>query len=138
MQFTVDLNMGNNKITSVAAPVADTDVATKIYADDAVTNGSVASAGKLTTARTISLTGDATGSTTFDGSTNASIAVVIADDSHNHVISNVDGLQTVIDAKAPLASPVFTGTVTTPVLKVTSKYSIQYNATEDSLDFIYN
>ena len=57
-------------------------------------------ADKLKTARTISLTGDATGSADFDGSEAISIAVTVADDSHNHVISNVDGLQDALNAKA--------------------------------------
>lgn len=47
----------------------------------------------LTANQTITLTGDVTGS----GST--SIEVTITDDSHNHVISNIDGLQTALDAK---------------------------------------
>lgn len=57
----------------------------------------------LTTARTISLTGDVSGSVSFDGSANVSITATVADDSHNHVIANVDGLQTALDAKAALA-----------------------------------
>ncbi len=44
---------------------------------------------KLTTARTITLSGDATGSVAFDGSANVSITVVIADDSHAHTFSNL-------------------------------------------------
>ena len=42
------------------------------------TSGKADTATKLATARTISLTGDATGSTTFDGSANKSIAVTLA------------------------------------------------------------
>ena len=57
-------------------------------------------ADKLKTARAISLTGDATGSADFDGSEAISIAVTVADDSHNHIISNVDGLQDALNAKA--------------------------------------
>lgn len=57
----------------------------------------------LTTARTISLTGDVSGSVSFDGSANVSITTTVADDSHNHVIANVDGLQTALDGKAALA-----------------------------------
>jgi len=57
---------------------------------------------------TITLSGDVSGSGT------TSIVVTVADDSHNHVISNVDGLQTALDAKAPLASPTFTGTPLAP------------------------
>lgn len=40
--------------------------------------------------------------------------VSVNDDSHNHVISNIDNLQTTLDAKAPLASPAFTGVPTAP------------------------
>lgn len=58
-----------------------------------------ATATTLQTARTISLTGDVTGSASFDGSANASITATVADDSHNHIISNVDGLQAALDLK---------------------------------------
>ena len=51
-----------------------------IYADNlyGTLQGSVTSANKLTTARTISLTGDVTGSTSFDGSANVSISANLA------------------------------------------------------------
>lgn len=68
----------------------------------------------LTTARTISLTGDVTGSTSFDGSANVSITATVADDSHNHIIGNVDGLQTALDAKLGVNNPTFTGVLTAP------------------------
>jgi len=58
---------------------------------------------------TTSFGGDVSG--TYD-------AIVVADDSHNHVISNVDGLQTALDAKAPLASPALTGTPTAPTAAI--------------------
>lgn len=61
--------------------------------------GNAATATKLATARTIALSGDVSGSISFDGSTDVSITAVIADDSHNHIISNVDGLQTALDSK---------------------------------------
>ena len=66
----------------------------RLFADDYHPN-----ADKWTTARTLSLTGDVTGSTSWDGSGNASITATIADDSHNHTIANVDGLQTALDGK---------------------------------------
>jgi hypothetical protein len=47
----------------------------------------------LTGNQTITLSGDASGSGT------TAITVTVADDSHNHIISNVDGLQTALDAK---------------------------------------
>ncbi|TXH52832.1 MAG: hypothetical protein E6Q97_14695 [Desulfurellales bacterium] len=61
-------------------------------------------AAKLATARSIALAGDVSGSATFDGSSNISITATVIDDSHSHVISNVDGLQAALDAKAELAT----------------------------------
>ena len=63
-------------------------------------SGNSATATKLATAKTISLTGDVTGSTSFDGSGNVSITTTVADDSHNHVISNIDNLQSTLDGKS--------------------------------------
>ena len=80
--------------------------------------GNAGTATKLATARTISLTGDVTGSTSFDGSGNVSLTTVVADDSHNHTIDNVDNLQTTLDSKAPLLSPALTGTPTAPTADV--------------------
>jgi hypothetical protein len=72
------------------------------------------SASKLATARSITLAGDLTGSVSFDGSANVTITAAVVDDSHAHVIANVDGLQAALDAKAPLASPAMTGTPSAP------------------------
>ena len=58
-------------------------------------DGKQATGSYLTGNQTITLSGDVSGSGT------TSIAVTVADDSHNHVISNVDGLQTALDGKAP-------------------------------------
>jgi hypothetical protein len=41
-------------------------------------------ADKWTTARTLSLSGDASGSVSWDGSANATLSVTVANDSHNH------------------------------------------------------
>ena len=54
-----------------------------------------ADVGAITGNQTITLSGDATGSGT------TSIVVTVADDSHNHIISNVDGLQAALDGKSP-------------------------------------
>jgi hypothetical protein len=61
--------------------------------------GSVSIATTATADPTLTLTGDATGSATFTNLGNATLTVAVADDSHNHIISNVDGLQTSLDAK---------------------------------------
>lgn len=50
--------------------------------------------------RNIKLTGDVTGEKSWNGSGDLSITTTVADDSHNHIISNVDGLQVALDGKA--------------------------------------
>jgi phosphopantothenate synthetase len=71
------------------------------------------SAAQLTTARTIALGGDLSGSASFDGTGNISITAVVADDSHNHTIANVDGLQTSLNTKYASGSNIVAGTLTT-------------------------
>ena len=67
--------------------------------------GNSATATSLATARNIALTGDVTGNVNFNGTSNVSITTTVADDSHNHIISNIDGLQTALNAKQDAASP---------------------------------
>ena len=52
-------------------------------------SGNAGTASKLQTARTISLTSGATGSTTFDGSGNASIAVTVSPTGHVHALRTI-------------------------------------------------
>jgi len=61
--------------------------------------GNASTATALATSRTLALTGDVNGSASFDGTANATITATIADDSHNHTIANVDGLQTALNGK---------------------------------------
>lgn len=86
---------GKTTMSAVEAKGYQTEAQVKAIKVDNAT-----AADKLKTAREISLTGDVTGSADFDGSKAISIAVTVADDSHNHVISNVDGLQDALNAKA--------------------------------------
>lgn len=58
----------------------------------------VASATKLQNTRTITLTGDVSGSVSFDGSKNVSIATTVANNSHTHTISNISDLHANWDA----------------------------------------
>jgi len=67
---------------------------------------SVSIATTATSDPTLTLAGDCSGSATFTNLGNATLTVTVADDSHNHIISNVDGLQTALDAK--LASSSYT------------------------------
>ena len=59
--------------------------------------GNANTASELQTARTFNFLGDATGSASFKGDSNIDITLTVQDDSHNHIISNVDGLQSVLD-----------------------------------------
>jgi hypothetical protein len=63
---------------------------------------------------TITLAGDLSGSVTLTNLGNGTLTATVADDSHNHVIGNVDGLQAALDLKAPLASPTLTGAPIAP------------------------
>jgi len=81
-------------LTLSGAPTAANHAATKAYVDSVasgVTGGAVASADKWTTARTITLAGDTSGSVSIDGSSNVTLTVAVADDSHNHTWNNIDG-----------------------------------------------
>lgn len=94
----------------------------------------VPSADKLATARTISLTGDITGSTTFDGSKNISITATVKDDSHNHTIANIDNLQTTLNNKIETLSDLgitATATELNYVDGVTSNIQTQINNLKD-------
>ena len=66
---------------------------------NATVSGTSSTADALTTARTISLSGDVTGSVDFDGSGNVDITATVVDDSHSHIIADVDGLQTALNGK---------------------------------------
>jgi hypothetical protein len=61
--------------------------------------GNVSIATTATADPTLTITGDASGSATFTNLGNASLSLTINDDSHNHVISNVDGLQAALNGK---------------------------------------
>lgn len=65
----------------------------------ALAGAHVDTATKLQTARNISLSGAVSGSVSFDGSRDVSISTVVADNSHNHVIANVSGLQSALNGK---------------------------------------
>ena len=90
-------------------------------------SGVAATATALATARTITLGGDVSGAANFDGSANITITATIADDSHNHTIANVDGLQTVLDAKQATISNATT-TEIGYLSGVTSAIQTQLNA----------
>jgi hypothetical protein len=76
-----------------------------------------AEAVKLQTARTISLSGDASGSISFDGSSDEAINVVIADDSHSH-----DGQYLAISGATMTGALTLNGVPTSDLHAATKKY----------------
>ena len=90
-------NVGTLNVTGNADVDGDLTVTGTI--NSSIT-GNATTASTLATARTIALGGDVSGAANFDGSSNITITTVIADDSHNHTIANIDGLQAVLDSKS--------------------------------------
>lgn len=75
-------------------------------------SGNISISTTATSDPTLTLNGDATGSATFTNLGNATLTVTVVDDSHNHIISNVDGLQTALDGKYSTSGGTISGNVT--------------------------
>ena len=60
----------------------------------------VGSANQLTTARTISLSGDVSGEANFDGSQNITINATVANNSHSHLLDDISGIYDVLNKKS--------------------------------------
>lgn len=91
---------GNVSITTTATSDPVITLTGAVTGSGTMTNlGNVSIATTATADPTLTLSGDASGSATFTNLGNATLSVTVADDSHNHVISNVDGLQTALDNK---------------------------------------
>jgi len=116
------INLSGN--ASVFLAVAAQDLSPTVTLSGAVTgSGTLTDLGNVTIATTatsdptITLSGDASGSATLTNLGDATLSVTVADDSHNHVISNVDGLQSALDGKLSTSGNAATatsaGTVTT-------------------------
>lgn len=85
-------------------PTSNLAASTKSYVDgkDSAMNTRVAALeGKDIV---ITLTGDVTGTGTITNLGDVSFVTTVVDDSHNHLISNVDGLQTALDGKLGLTA----------------------------------
>lgn len=76
-------------------PSTNTITATKFKG---ALTGNADTATKWATARTITLSGDASGSVSLDGSADKTLTVTVADNSHAHTIANITNLQSTIDS----------------------------------------
>ena len=83
-----------NCFYKVIKTTTDIPLQNNLFAEVMTSNivGNSTSADKLKTPRTISLTGDVSGSTNFDGSVNVSINSTVANDSHTHSNSTITSL----------------------------------------------
>jgi len=63
------------------------------------TSGNAATASRWASARTITLGGDLSGSVSIRGDANVTLSAQVANNSHNHTIGNISGLQTALDGK---------------------------------------
>ena len=105
-------------ITGVNLTIADDLLPDSISSD---ITGNAATATAWDTGRTIELTGDVIGTSgSFDGSGNLSFAVAVADNSHNHTISNVTDLSTTLSGKLSTGGGTLTGS-----LKINDEYNLQ-------------
>ena len=82
--------------------------------------GNASTATALANARSIALSGDVSGSANFDGSANITISATIADDSHNHTIANVDGLQTALNDRYEAGDNLSVGTIASGAITITN------------------
>jgi hypothetical protein len=67
------------------------------------TTGTASASARWATPRTITVSGNVTGSVTIDGTADVGMSLTVADNSHAHTIGNVTGLQTALDDKAALS-----------------------------------
>ena len=93
MQFAADY-FSNDKLYFRSTNDSGTQSWQRVFHD-----GYHPNADAWTNSRTITVNGDASGSVSINGSANATLTLTVADDSHNHVISNIDGLQTALNGK---------------------------------------
>jgi hypothetical protein len=98
---TVTAALSGNASTASALATARNIAVTGAVTGNANFDGSgnISIATTATSDPTLTLNGDVSGSATFTNLGNATLTVTVADDSHNHVISNIDGLQSALDGK---------------------------------------
>jgi hypothetical protein len=99
-----------NTITSSTWTIDNAMMPASLTAD---TTGNAGTATKWAASRTVTFAnGDVTGNFSIDGSADVSdVELTVADNSHNHTVSNITDLGTTLAAKADLTGAVFTGDV---------------------------
>jgi len=108
---TVNADLAGNATTASSLETARTIALSGAVTGSASFDGSsnITIAATATADPTLTISGDASGSATFTNLGNATLSLTIADDSHNHIISNIDGLQTALNNKADDSTTVTAG-----------------------------
>lgn len=128
------ITLGSNTITPLTA--SSSLNAAKLTGTASVsTTGNATTATKFSSARSIALTGDVTGSASSNGESGWSIATTVADNSHNHVPSNIiarndntsGGLDPITASK--IGSAASNKTFGLPANAITIEYSTDGGAT---------
>tara|TARA_B110000238_G_scaffold200317_1_gene250009 strand:- start:1031 stop:2290 length:1260 start_codon:yes stop_codon:yes gene_type:complete len=108
--LTIDSVAGT--INGVGLAISDDLLPASISSD---ITGNAATASKWAAGRTVTFDGsgtDVTGNFTIDGSGNVSnVVLTVVDDSHNHIITDIDDLDTTLNGFAPTTGATFTGDV---------------------------
>lgn len=90
---------------TAAAGVATTAARSDhVHAAPTTVSGNAGTATALQTARTISLSGDVTGSVSFNGTANVGIAATVVDDSHAHTTSTISNFAAGVGAQIAASS----------------------------------
>ena len=109
---------GSNLTSLSASNITSGTISDSVLPNSISSNitGNAATATRWASSRTITLAGDTTGSVSLNGSADVTLSVTIKDDSHNHTIANIDGLQTALDGKASSTNNFVTSNSVTEII----------------------
>ena len=122
---TLTTNLGQKLGSAASVTLTGAVTGTASFSSNAVSITTTATADP-----TITLGGDLTGNVTLTNLGNGTLTATVVDDSHNHVISNVDGLQTDLDTRATWSG--LTGT-NTAIRSLVSDESSRVNLVNTNL-----
>ena len=120
-QTALDVMFSGKAALSHAHDIADVTGLSLALSDKLGATATAVAAQKWATGRFFTVSGGASGSVLIDGTSNVTLNLTITDDSHNHIIANVDGLQVALDGKANNAH-------THTIANLTDFYAISRNA----------
>ena len=95
----------NPRIDNILTSISGTNTSIRTLVSDRmqVANTIALANARLGATASVTLSGDVSGSASFSGNS-VSITTTVADDSHNHIIGNVDGLQAALDNRMTVAN----------------------------------